>query len=69
MVNPADRGGFKKGWSGNPGGQPRHRKRDALPGPLPLLVSVVVSLPPGLASLVVVSAFCSSSVVGAERAA
>jgi hypothetical protein len=40
-------------------------------GPLPLPVSlVVVSLPPGfLASLVVVSAFYSGSVVGAERAA
>jgi len=38
-------------------------------GPLPLPVSVVVSLPSGLASLVVVSAFYSGSVVGAERAA
>ena len=38
-------------------------------GPLPLPVSVVVSLPPGLASLVVVSAFYSGSVVGVERAA
>ena len=38
-------------------------------GPLPLPVSVVVSLPPGLASLVVVSAFYSGLVVGAERAA
>jgi hypothetical protein len=37
--------------------------------PLPLPVSVVVSLPPGLASLVVVSAFYSGSVVGVERAA
>ena len=38
-------------------------------GPLPLPVPVVVSLPPGLASLVVVSAFYSGSVVGVERAA
>jgi len=38
-------------------------------GPLPLPVSVVESLPPGLASLVVVSAFYSGSVVGVERAA
>jgi hypothetical protein len=32
-------------------------------------VSVVAFLPPGLASLVVVSAFYSGSVVGVERAA
>jgi hypothetical protein len=38
-------------------------------GPLPLPASVVVSLPLALASLVVVSAFYSGSVVGAERAA
>jgi hypothetical protein len=37
--------------------------------PLPLPVPVVMSLPPGLASLVVVSAFYSGSVVGVERAA
>jgi hypothetical protein len=40
-----------------------------LPGPLLLPASAVVSLPPALASLVVVSAFYSGSVVGAERAA
>jgi hypothetical protein len=40
-----------------------------LPGPLLLPASVVVSLPFGLASLVVVSAFYSGSVVGVERAA
>ncbi len=40
-----------------------------VPGPLPLLASLVVSLPVALASLVVVSAFYSGSVVGVERAA
>src|SRR6516165_8985295 len=40
-----------------------------MPGPLPLPMCVVVSLPPSLASLVVVSAFYSGSVVGVEQAA
>jgi hypothetical protein len=39
------------------------------PLPLPLPASLVVSLPPGLASLVVVSTFYSGNVVGYERAA
>lgn len=40
-----------------------------VPGLLPLPACVVVSLPPGLGSLVVVSAFYSGSVVGEELAA
>jgi hypothetical protein len=40
-----------------------------LPGPLPLPASLVVGLPAGLASLVVVGSFYSGSVVGVERAA
>jgi hypothetical protein len=43
--------------------------RGWVPAPLPLPASVLVSLPSGLASLVVVSAFYSGSVVGVERAA
>jgi hypothetical protein len=40
-----------------------------LPGALLLPASLVMALPPALASLVVVSAFYSGSVVGVERAA
>jgi hypothetical protein len=40
-----------------------------VPGSLPLPASLVVSLPPGLASLAVVASFYSGSVVGLERVA
>jgi hypothetical protein len=40
-----------------------------LPGALPLSPLVVVGLPPGLASLIVVGTFYAGSVVGVERAA
>ena len=40
-----------------------------LPGALPLPALVVAGLPPGLASVIVVGAFYSGSVVGVERAA
>jgi hypothetical protein len=61
-------GGWAGGWAGRLSGRRLWRVSWRF-GPLPLPVSVVVSPPPGLASLVVVSAFYSGSVIGAERAA
>jgi hypothetical protein len=55
LITPPQNGtGLLVGWS---------------PGLLPLPASVVLGLPPGLASLVVVSSFYSGSVIGLERAA